>query len=42
MHEQAPFVLVAHSIVFMPLSKDVVGYTMSPLGRHDFSTVSLK
>ncbi len=42
MHEQAPFVLIAHSITFMPLSKDVVGYKMSPLGRHDFNTVSLK
>lgn len=42
MHQQAPFVLIAHSVTFMPLSKDVVGYKMSPLGRHDFNTVSLK
>jgi dipeptide transport system substrate-binding protein len=42
MHQQAPFVLLAHSITFMPLSTDVVGYKMSPLGRHDFNNVSLK
>lgn len=42
MHQQAPFVLIAHSVVFMPLSKAVVGYKMSPLGRHDFSNVSLQ
>lgn len=42
MHQQAPFVLIAHSVTFMPLSKDVEGYVMGPLGRHDFSNVSLK
>src|SRR5271166_6372183 len=42
MHEQAPFFLIAHSITFMPLRKEVQGYVMSPMGRHDFNTVDLK
>jgi dipeptide transport system substrate-binding protein len=42
MHEEAPFYLIAHSVVFMPLRKNVVGYTMSPLGAHLFDQVDLK
>jgi dipeptide transport system substrate-binding protein len=42
MHEEAPFVLIAHSVVFMPLQKDVVNYKMSPFGRHQFDAVDLK
>ena len=33
MHEEAPFYLIAHSVVFMPMRKEVVGYKMSPFGR---------
>ena len=42
MHREAPFFLIAHSIVYMPMTKNVVGYKMSPLGRHQFDDVDLK
>lgn len=42
MHEEAPFVLVAHSVVFMPMRKNVENYKMSPFGRHQFDGVDLK
>ena len=42
MHEEAPFYLIAHSVVFMPMRKEVVGYKMSPFGRHQFNEVELR
>ena len=42
MHEEAPYYLIAHSVVFMPMRKNVTGYVMSPLGRHSFTNVDLK
>lgn len=42
MHDQAPFYLIAHSVVFMPMRKNVTGYVMSPLGAHVFDNVDLK
>ena len=39
--EQAPWATIAHSIVFMPMSKKVTGYTMDPLGSHRFDGVDL-
>jgi dipeptide transport system substrate-binding protein len=42
MHEQAPFFLIAHSVTFMPMRKELEGYVMSPIGRHDFNFVTLK
>ncbi len=42
MHEDAPYYLIAHSVVFMPMRKNVVGYTMSPLGRHLFDGLDLR
>jgi dipeptide transport system substrate-binding protein len=42
MHEEAPFFLIAHSVVFMPMRKEVEGYKMSPLGTHQFDLVELK
>ncbi|MDT7952750.1 MAG: ABC transporter substrate-binding protein [Acetobacteraceae bacterium] len=42
MHDQAPYFLIAHSVVFMPMRKNVTGYVMSPLGRHSFDHVDLK
>ena len=42
MKEQAPFATIAHSVVFMPLRKEVEGYKVSPLGSHVFTEVSLK
>jgi len=42
MHDDAPFFLIAHSITFQPLRKNVEGYLMSPLGGHIFDQVDLK
>ncbi|MBS0564784.1 MAG: ABC transporter substrate-binding protein [Proteobacteria bacterium] len=39
--EQAPWATIAHSTVFMPMSKKVSGYVMDPLGLHDFSGVDV-
>ena len=40
--EQAPWITVAHSVVFEPLRKEVTGYKMSPFGGHDFYPVDIK
>jgi dipeptide transport system substrate-binding protein len=42
MHEQAPFYLIAHSVVFMPMRKNVLNYTMSAFGGHQFEAVDLQ
>jgi dipeptide transport system substrate-binding protein len=42
MHQDAPYFLIAHSLVFIPMRKNVTGYVMSPLGRHQFDHVDLK
>ncbi len=42
MHEEAPFFLIAHSVAYQPMRKEVTGYTMSPLGRHSFDQVDLE
>ena len=42
MHQEAPFYLIAHSVVFMPMRKEVIGYKMSPFGRHQFDAVDLQ
>jgi len=42
MHDQAPFYLIAHSVVYLPMRANVVGYKMSPLGGHLFDQVDLK
>jgi dipeptide transport system substrate-binding protein len=39
---QAPWATIAHSVVFMPLRKEVVGYKVDPLGGHTFYGVDLK
>ncbi|RAH97247.1 ABC transporter substrate-binding protein [Acuticoccus sediminis] len=38
---EAPWDTIAHSVVFMPMSKNVEGYVMDPLGGHWFDGVSL-
>ncbi|SMF21523.1 dipeptide transport system substrate-binding protein [Tistlia consotensis] len=38
---EAPWATIAHSVVFMPMSKKVQGYKMDPLGSHRFDGVSL-
>ena len=40
--EEAPWFTIAHSVVFMPMRKEVVGYKVDPLGGHMFYEVDLK
>ncbi|MBF0389073.1 MAG: ABC transporter substrate-binding protein [Desulfamplus sp.] len=40
--EQAPWVTVAHSVVFEPMSTKVVNYKIDPFGKHIFYGVDLK
>jgi dipeptide transport system substrate-binding protein len=40
--EEAPWVTIAHSVVFMPMRKEVVGYRVDPFGGHAFYGVDLK
>jgi dipeptide transport system substrate-binding protein len=39
---EAPWVPIAHSVVFMATRKEVQGFRMDPLGRHPFEGVNLK
>ncbi len=39
--EEAPWVTIAHSIVFMPVRNEVVGYKIDPFGGHVFYGVDL-
>ena len=39
--EQAPWATIAHSVVFMPMRKNVTGYKMDPLGSHRFDGVDI-
>lgn len=38
---EAPWATIAHSIVYMPMSKKVTGYHMDPLGSHSFEGVDI-
>jgi dipeptide transport system substrate-binding protein len=38
---EGPWATIAHSVVFMPMSKDVTGYVMDPLGGHWFDGVDI-
>lgn len=40
--EEAPWVTIAHSIVYEPVRKEVTGYKIIPLGLHVFEGVGLK
>jgi dipeptide transport system substrate-binding protein len=42
MHEEAPFDLIAHSVVFLPMRKTVQNFKMSPFGRIQFDQVDLQ
>ncbi|OCA52404.1 dipeptide ABC transporter periplasmic-binding protein DppA [Photorhabdus namnaonensis] len=43
MHEQVPALIIAHSVVYEPIRKEVKGYVVEPLGnKHRFDTVSLE
>ena len=39
---EAPWVPLAHSVVFMATRKEVTGFHMDPLGRHPFEGVDLR
>ena len=39
---EAPWVPLAHSVVFMATRREVVGYRMDPLGRQIFDQVDLQ
>ena len=41
-HREAPWVPMAHSVVYQPMLKTVQGYRMSPFGAVQFFGVSLK
>ncbi len=40
--EQSPWTTIAHSIVFEPVRKEVIGYRIDPFGGHIFYGVDLK
>jgi dipeptide transport system substrate-binding protein len=40
--EDVPQYTIAHSVVFEPTRKEVVGYKISPFGRHEFYGLELK
>jgi dipeptide transport system substrate-binding protein len=40
--EEAPWVTIAHSVVFMPMRNEVVGYKIDPFGGHVFYGVDLE
>ncbi len=40
--EEAPWVTIAHSIVFKPVRKEVTGFKVHPLGSHIFKNVDLQ
>ena len=39
--DQVPWLNVAHSTVFEPVRKEVTGYTVSPVGAHEFQNVDV-
>jgi dipeptide transport system substrate-binding protein len=42
MKEEAPNFTIAHSTVYEPMRKELVGYKQSPFNRHEFQGVDLK
>ena len=41
-HDEAPSLLIAHSIVFESMRANVTGYKQSPLGTHAFEGVDIQ
>jgi dipeptide transport system substrate-binding protein len=39
--EEVPLLPIAHSLVFMPIRKEVRGYVLDPFGRQNFARVDL-
>ena len=42
MAAEVPALMIAHSTVFEPIRKEVTGYKVSPLGKHEFYEVDVK
>ncbi len=40
-HEQAPWVTIAHSVVYVPIRAEVENFVIDPLGKHDFKSVDI-
>ena len=40
--EEAPWITIAHSVVFKPVRKEVVDFRIDPFGGHVFYGVDLK
>ena len=40
--EQAPWFTIAHSVQLKPVRKEVIGFKLSPFGRHTFYGVDMK
>jgi len=40
--QQAPWDTLAHSVVYMPVRKEVTGYVIDPLGGHSFEGVDIE
>jgi dipeptide transport system substrate-binding protein len=40
--KEAPWLTIAHSVVYQPLTKDVVDFRIDPFGTHNFYGVDLK
>jgi len=40
--EEAPWITIAHSVVYMPVRNNVVDYKVDPFGRHIFYGVDMK
>jgi dipeptide transport system substrate-binding protein len=41
-HAEVPGVPIAHSITYLPMRKEVVGYRMSPLNRVSFEGIDIQ
>jgi dipeptide transport system substrate-binding protein len=39
--DEAPWITMAHSIVYVPMRKEVTGYKVDPLGAYTFFSVDI-
>ncbi len=39
--DQAPWATIAHSVVYVPMRKNVTGFVQSPLGDYTFDGVDI-
>lgn len=40
--QQAPWFAIAHAVQIKPVRKEVIGFKLSPFGRHSFYGVDIK